>query len=153
MAAPSLSTSIPSNHGSEDRLSYVDPRGSPAPYHRALPDIPDEVYYQFLTTKETHEDWQCHTQNPMESQRGLYKFMQDNQELLDLEDSSEPIVKEPLRTVFCYEFFSSYTHAEHVFTYSFSFMIDICSLQGKHAFFLMLTSFFYIIFYMCLPQG
>ena len=81
-------------------MSYVDPTGSPAPYHRALPDIPDEVYYQFLTTEETHEDWQCCTQNPAEYQRALYQFLQDNQELLDLEDGLEPIVRDPLRTVF-----------------------------------------------------
>ena len=81
-------------------MSYVDPRGSFTPYHRALPDIPDEAYYQFLTTEETHEDWQHHIQDPVEYQRGLCQFLQDNQELLDPEDGLEPIVKDPLRTVY-----------------------------------------------------
>ena len=48
--------------------------------------------------------------------------------------------------------FSSLTHVHHAFPYSFSFMIDRHSPQGKHAFYICLLHF-HLMFYMCLPQG
>ena len=49
-------------------------------------------------------------------------------------------------------YFSSLTHVHHALPYSFSFMIDRHSPQGKHAFYICLFHF-YLMFYMCSPQG
>ena len=48
--------------------------------------------------------------------------------------------------------FSSFTCAYHALPYSFSFMINMHLLQGKHAFYICLLHF-YLMFYMCSPQG
>ena len=46
----------------------------------------------------------------------------------------------------CYEFFSSLTHAYHAFYFSFSFMIDRHSPQGKHAFYIHLLPYVLRVF-------
>ena len=47
---------------------------------------------------------------------------------------------------------SSLTHVRHAFPYSFLFMIGMHLPQGKHAFCICLLCF-YLMFYMCSPQG